>query len=80
MEVRTEKWPGTAVRPIGLVSRQKGPNNLEVPFDQLGDFITPTRTVLHAQAVFHAPAGSRHYRLSIGGRTQGIEPKLRGAR
>jgi hypothetical protein len=30
------------VRPIGLVSRQKGPNNLEVPFDQLGDFITPT--------------------------------------
>lgn len=42
MEVRTEKWPGTAMRPIGLVSRQKGPNNLEAPFDQLGDFITPT--------------------------------------
>jgi hypothetical protein len=30
------------VRPIGLVSRRKGPNNLEVRFDQLGDFITPT--------------------------------------
>jgi hypothetical protein len=30
------------VRPIGLVSRQKGPNNLEVPFDQLGEFITLT--------------------------------------
>jgi hypothetical protein len=36
MEVRTEKMAGTAARLIGLVSRQKGSNNLEVPFDQLG--------------------------------------------
>jgi hypothetical protein len=25
-----------------LIIRQKDPNNLEMPFDQLGDFITPS--------------------------------------
>jgi hypothetical protein len=35
-----ENWSGTAVRPVGLIVRQKDPNNLEMPFDQLGDFIT----------------------------------------
>jgi hypothetical protein len=33
---------GTAVRPVGLIIRQNDPNNREMPFDQLGDFITPT--------------------------------------
>jgi len=28
--------------PVGLIIRQKDPNNLEMPFDQLGDFITPS--------------------------------------
>ena len=42
MEMRTENWSGTDVRPGGLIIRQKDPNNLEMPFDQLGDFITPT--------------------------------------
>ena len=42
MDMRTDNWSGTATRPVGLIIRQKGPNNLEMPFDQLGDFITPS--------------------------------------
>jgi hypothetical protein len=40
--MRIDNWSGTAVRSVGLIIRQKCPNNLEMPFDQLGDFITPT--------------------------------------
>ena len=42
MDMRTDNWSGTATRPAGLIIRQKGPNNLEMPFDQLGEFITPS--------------------------------------
>jgi len=42
MDMRPEYWSGIAARPVGLIIRQKDPNNLEMPFDQLGDFITPT--------------------------------------
>jgi hypothetical protein len=31
MDIETENWSGTAVRPIGLIIR-KDPNNLEMPF------------------------------------------------
>ena len=41
MDMKPENWSGTAVRPVGLIIRQKDPNNLEMPFDQLGEFITP---------------------------------------
>jgi hypothetical protein len=41
MDMKTKRMSGTAVRPVGLIIRQKDPNNLEMPFDQLGDFITP---------------------------------------
>ena len=42
MDMKTENRSRTAVRPVGLIIRQKDPNNLEMPFDQLGDFITPS--------------------------------------
>ncbi len=42
MDMKTDNWSGTATRPVGLIIRQKDPNNLEMPFDQLGDFITPS--------------------------------------
>ncbi len=42
MDMKTENWSGTAMRPVGLIIRQKDPNNLEMPFDQLEDFITPS--------------------------------------
>jgi DMSO/TMAO reductase YedYZ molybdopterin-dependent catalytic subunit len=42
MDVKTERMSSTAVRPVGLIIRQKDPNNLEMPFDQLDEFITPT--------------------------------------
>jgi len=34
--------------PRGLIIRQKDPNNLEMPFDQLGDFITPSELSTYA--------------------------------
>jgi DMSO/TMAO reductase YedYZ molybdopterin-dependent catalytic subunit len=58
---------GTAMRPSGLIIRQKDPNNLEMPFDQLGDFITPSE-LFYIRSHFPAPeldVGS--YRLSIRG-------------
>lgn len=67
MEMRTENWSGTDVRPGGLINRQKDPNNLEMPFDQLGDFITPTE-LFYIRSHFPAPAlDPGTHRLSIGG-------------
>src|SRR6266568_3926631 len=57
MDMRPEYWSGTAVRPVGLIIRQKDQNNLEMPFDQLSHFPTPE---LDLDA----------YRLSIGGATR----------
>jgi hypothetical protein len=42
MDMKTDNRSGTVTRPVGLIIRQKDPNNLEMPFDQLGDFITPS--------------------------------------
>src|SRR3979490_2320276 len=67
MDTRTDNWSGTAVRPVGLIIRKKDPNNLEMPFDQLGDFITPTE-LFYIRSHFPVPElniGS--YRLSIRG-------------
>src|SRR4030088_2727899 len=67
MDMRTENWSGTAVRPVGLIIRQKDPNNLEMPFDQLGDFITPAE-LFYIRSHFPPPGGDPvAYRLSIGG-------------
>ena len=35
--MKHENWSDA----VGLIIRQKDPNNLEMPFDQLGGFITP---------------------------------------
>src|SRR5260370_16926554 len=67
MDTRTENWSGTATRPVGLIIRQKGPNNLEMPFDQLGDFITPSE-LFYIRSHFPTPElDPLAYRLSIGG-------------
>jgi len=42
MDIKTDNRSGTATRPVGLIIRQKAPNNLETSFDQLGEFITPS--------------------------------------
>jgi DMSO/TMAO reductase YedYZ molybdopterin-dependent catalytic subunit len=67
MEMKTENWSPADVRPVGLIIRQKDPNNLEMPFDQLGDFITPTE-LFYIRSHFPTPAlDPGTYRLSIGG-------------
>ena len=67
MDMRTENESGAAVRPVGLIIRQKDPNNLEMPFDQLGDFITPTE-LFYIRSHFPTPQlDSVAYRLSIAG-------------
>ena len=42
MDMKAQNWSSTALNPVGLIVRQKDPNNLEMPFDQLGEFITPS--------------------------------------
>jgi len=65
--MRNDNWSGTGVRPVGLIIRQKDPNNLEMPFDQLGDFITPTE-LFYIRSHFPTPElDPVAYRLSIGG-------------
>src|SRR5882724_4405264 len=65
--MRNEGWSGTGVRPVGLIIRQKDPNNLEMPFDQLGDFITPTE-LFYIRSHFPVPElDLTSYRLSIRG-------------
>jgi DMSO/TMAO reductase YedYZ molybdopterin-dependent catalytic subunit len=67
MDVRTEYRSGTAVQSVGLIIRQKDPNNLEMPFDQLADFITPTE-LFYIRSHFPTPEiDPAAYRLSIGG-------------
>ena len=67
MDMRNENQVGTGVRPVGLIIRQKDPNNLEMPFDQLGDFITPTE-LFYIRSHFPTPElDPVAYRLSIGG-------------
>src|SRR3979411_31348 len=67
MDMRTENWSGTAVRPVGLIIRQKDPNNLEMPFDQLGGFITPTE-LFYIRSHFPPPElDPAAYQLSIAG-------------
>lgn len=66
MDMKTDNWSGTATRPVGLIIRQKDPNNLEMPFDQLGDFITPTQ-LFYIRSHFPTPQlDSVACRLSIG--------------
>src|ERR1700754_4418208 len=67
MDMKTENWSGTAMRPVGLIIRQKDPNKLEMPFDQLGEFITPSE-LFYIRSHFPTPALDRvAYRLSIKG-------------
>jgi DMSO/TMAO reductase YedYZ molybdopterin-dependent catalytic subunit len=67
MDMETGNRSGAVADPVGLIIRQKDPNNLEMPFDRLGDFITPSE-LFYIRSHFPTPkldAGS--YRLSIRG-------------
>src|SRR5258708_26735225 len=67
MDMKTENWSGTAVHPVGLIIRQKDPNNLEMPFDQLGEFITPSE-LFYIRSHFPTPKMDPiAYRLSLRG-------------
>src|ERR1700675_895571 len=67
MNMKPENWSGTAVRAVGLIIRQKDPNNLEMPFDRLGEFITPSE-LFYIRSHFPTPElDPVAYRLSISG-------------
>src|SRR5258708_32227105 len=67
MDIKTDNRSGTATRPVGLIIRQKDPNNLEMPFDQLGEFITPSE-LFYIRSHFPTPElDPLAYRLSISG-------------
>src|SRR5258708_7574960 len=67
MDMKTQNWSGSDIRPAGLIIRQKDPNNLEMPFDQLDEFITPSE-LFYIRSHFPTPElDLATYRLSIGG-------------
>jgi DMSO/TMAO reductase YedYZ molybdopterin-dependent catalytic subunit len=67
MDMKTEISCCAATRPVGLIIRQKDPNNLEMPFDQLGEFITPSE-LFYIRSHFPTPKlDAATHRLSIGG-------------
>ena len=52
---------------IGLIIRERDPVNLEYPFDQLEDFLTPN-DLFYIRSHYKAPVLDRHdYKLTIGG-------------
>jgi DMSO/TMAO reductase YedYZ molybdopterin-dependent catalytic subunit len=67
MDIETWNRSDAAAGPVGLIIRQKDPDNLEMPFDRLGDFITPSE-LFYIRSHFPVPRlDSVSYRLSIGG-------------
>ena len=52
---------------IGLIIRERDPVNLEYPFDQLEEFLTPN-DLFYIRSHYKAPVLDRHeYKLTIGG-------------
>src|SRR3978361_1560735 len=69
--MKSENWFGTAATPVALIIRQKDPNNLEMPFDQLDDFITPAE-LFYIRSHFPTPQlDPVTYRLTIEGAVRG---------
>jgi hypothetical protein len=67
MDMKARDWSNTALSPVGLIIRQKDPNNLEMPFDQLGEFITPSE-LFYIRSHFPIPElDPVAFRLSIRG-------------
>jgi DMSO/TMAO reductase YedYZ molybdopterin-dependent catalytic subunit len=67
MDMKAQNWSSTALNPVGLIIRQKDPNNLEMPFDQLGEFITPSE-LFYIRSHFPIPElDPVAFRLSIRG-------------
>src|SRR5260370_36663785 len=67
MDIKSDSRSGTATRPVGPTTRQKVPNNLEMPFDQLGEFIPPSE-LFYIRSHFPTPElDPLAYRLSISG-------------
>ena len=67
MDMKTQNWSSSAEGPVGLIIRQKDPNNLEMPFDQLSDFITPS-DLFYIRSHFPVPElDPVAFRLSIRG-------------
>ncbi len=57
----------TSESQVGLIIREREPVNLEYPFDQLGEFLTPNE-IFYVRSHFKAPVLDRHnYKLTIGG-------------
>ena len=53
--------------PAGLIIRQKEPNNLEMPFDQVDSYLTPTE-LFYIRSHFPAPSiDAANYQLRIDG-------------
>lgn len=52
---------------VGLIIRERDPVNLEYPFDQLQEFLTPN-DLFYIRSHFKAPVLDRHdYKLTVGG-------------
>jgi hypothetical protein len=77
MEMKAQDWSSTALNPVGLIIRQKDPNNLEMPFDQLGEFITPSE-LFYIRSHFPIPELVGHVSIVDTGRgTEEAELELR---
>ena len=67
MDVETERTTGAATHSAGMIIRQKDPDNIEMPFELLDDFITPT-DLFYVRSHFSTPTlDASDYRLSIKG-------------
>lgn len=59
--------PMSGEHQVGLIIREREPVNLEYPFDQLREFLTPN-DLFYIRSHFKAPVLNRHeYKLTVGG-------------
>ena len=67
---KTEGTSSAATHAPGMIIRQKDPNNLEMPFELLEDFITPS-DLFYIRSHFATPKlDTSGYRLSVRGAVQ----------
>ena len=67
MDMKTWNCSNPPAGAVGLIIRQKDPNNLEMPFDQLDAFITPSE-LFYVRSHFPVPdLDPAAFRLSMRG-------------
>ena len=77
MDMKVQDWSSTALNPVGLIIQQKDPNDFEMPFDQLGDFIAPSELFYIRSHFPYLSWIQRPFDCRYGASAEAAEPEVR---